>query len=237
MIVPQTNRIYRYQLANQQPAELNQYDANGSARSFEGKRRQNQQYYSQNQYNNNFQGQNNRNENPYMNNEEKVKLRRYQVHRPGIRKEFYDVEERVIVRPVGSALIELDPPTKKQYITNYRPNDNSYTSSNGPLNSQSFRSNNQIHHNPQTQNDQYFSNTDCLYGGQAPVYDHSPPATNFNSPGTQFHPTTFAPTTTTSTTAVYPTSVNIPSQTYQPSISDQSYSSTFLRKLIIIIKY
>lgn len=42
-----------------------------------------------------------------------VKTRRYQIHRPGIKKEFYDVEERVIVRPAGSALIELDPPIKK----------------------------------------------------------------------------------------------------------------------------
>lgn len=58
---------------------------------------------------------------PYTNNGEQVKLRRYQVHRPGIQKEFYDIEERVIVRPVGSALIELDAPTKKQDITEYQP--------------------------------------------------------------------------------------------------------------------
>lgn len=56
---------------------------------------------------------------PYTNSGEQVKLRRYQVQRPGIQKEFYDVEERTIVRPAGSALIELDAPTKKQDITDY----------------------------------------------------------------------------------------------------------------------
>lgn len=37
----------------------------------------------------------------------------YQVRRPAIQKQFYDVEERVIVRPVGSAILELNEPTSK----------------------------------------------------------------------------------------------------------------------------
>lgn len=57
---------------------------------------------------------------PYTNNGEQVKLRRYQVHRPGVQKEFYDVEERTIVRPAGSALIEFDTETKKEDITDYQ---------------------------------------------------------------------------------------------------------------------
>lgn len=34
--------------------------------------------------------------------------RTYEIRRPGIRKEFYDVEKRVIIRPVGSAVVELE---------------------------------------------------------------------------------------------------------------------------------
>ncbi|KZC15054.1 hypothetical protein WN55_09356 [Dufourea novaeangliae] len=35
------------------------------------------------------------------------------VRRPAIQKQFYDIEERVIVRPAGSAVVELDHPTSK----------------------------------------------------------------------------------------------------------------------------
>jgi hypothetical protein len=35
------------------------------------------------------------------------------VRRPAIQKQFYDIEERVIVRPAGSALVELDEPISK----------------------------------------------------------------------------------------------------------------------------
>lgn len=36
-----------------------------------------------------------------------------QVRRPAIQKQFYDIEERVIIRPAGSALIELKEPTSQ----------------------------------------------------------------------------------------------------------------------------
>lgn len=36
------------------------------------------------------------------------------MRRPAIQKQFYDIEERVIVRPAGSALVELDEPTSKK---------------------------------------------------------------------------------------------------------------------------
>lgn len=36
-----------------------------------------------------------------------------QVRRPAIQKQFYDIEERVIIRPAGSAVVELDEPTSK----------------------------------------------------------------------------------------------------------------------------
>ncbi|XP_037904335.1 uncharacterized protein LOC119647471 isoform X2 [Hermetia illucens] len=39
-----------------------------------------------------------------------VKTRKIEVRRPAIRKQFYDVEERIIIRPAGSVLLELDHP-------------------------------------------------------------------------------------------------------------------------------
>ncbi|XP_077293980.1 uncharacterized protein LOC143916658 [Arctopsyche grandis] len=42
-----------------------------------------------------------------------IKTRKYEVRRPAIQKQFYDIEERTIVRPVGSALVELDEPLSK----------------------------------------------------------------------------------------------------------------------------
>lgn len=42
-----------------------------------------------------------------------IKTRKYEVRRPAIQKNFYDIEERVIVRPAGSALVELDHPISK----------------------------------------------------------------------------------------------------------------------------
>ncbi|XP_053985470.1 uncharacterized protein LOC128879923 [Hylaeus volcanicus] len=35
------------------------------------------------------------------------------VRRPAIQKQFYDIEERVVVRPAGSAVVELEQPTSK----------------------------------------------------------------------------------------------------------------------------
>ncbi|XP_038121827.1 uncharacterized protein LOC119770638 isoform X2 [Culex quinquefasciatus] len=42
-----------------------------------------------------------------------IKSRRYKVRRPAIQNQFYDIEERVIIRPVGSALVELEQPVSK----------------------------------------------------------------------------------------------------------------------------
>ncbi|XP_028045292.1 uncharacterized protein LOC105840610 [Monomorium pharaonis] len=42
-----------------------------------------------------------------------VSTRKVEVRRPAIQKQFYDIEERVIVRPAGSAVVELDEPTSK----------------------------------------------------------------------------------------------------------------------------
>ncbi|XP_011639401.1 uncharacterized protein LOC105428672 [Pogonomyrmex barbatus] len=42
-----------------------------------------------------------------------VTTRKIEVRRPAIQKQFYDIEERVIIRPVGSAVVELDEPTSK----------------------------------------------------------------------------------------------------------------------------
>ncbi|XP_046399474.1 proline-, glutamic acid- and leucine-rich protein 1-like [Ischnura elegans] len=43
-----------------------------------------------------------------------VSTRKFHVRRPAIQKQFYDIEERVVVRPAGSALVELDEPIAKE---------------------------------------------------------------------------------------------------------------------------
>lgn len=134
---------------------------------------------------------------PYTNNGEQVKLRRYQIYRPGIKKEFYDIEERTIVRPAGSALIELDPPTKKQDVTNYEPYGKNYGANNEQFNSKGYKPNQFGGSN--AQNEQFYvpiqGIPDCGYGGQTPVYEYGPPST-FDGPQTTYHPTTFHPPTT-----------------------------------------
>lgn len=42
-----------------------------------------------------------------------IKSRRYKVRRPAIQNQFYDIEERVIIRPVGTALVELEQPASR----------------------------------------------------------------------------------------------------------------------------
>ncbi|CAL7938972.1 unnamed protein product [Xylocopa violacea] len=42
-----------------------------------------------------------------------VSTRKFEVRRPAIQKQFFDIEERVVVRPAGSAVVELDQPTSK----------------------------------------------------------------------------------------------------------------------------
>ncbi|XP_058817964.1 uncharacterized protein LOC131681266 [Topomyia yanbarensis] len=42
-----------------------------------------------------------------------IKSRKYKVRRPAIQNQFYDIEERVIIRPVGSALVELEHPVSR----------------------------------------------------------------------------------------------------------------------------
>lgn len=43
-----------------------------------------------------------------------VTNRRVKVRRPALRKEFYDIEHRIIVRPAGSATLELSQPISKE---------------------------------------------------------------------------------------------------------------------------
>ncbi|XP_017790193.1 PREDICTED: uncharacterized protein LOC108572463 [Habropoda laboriosa] len=42
-----------------------------------------------------------------------VSTRKFEVRRPAIQQQFFDIEERVVVRPVGSAVVELDQPTSR----------------------------------------------------------------------------------------------------------------------------
>ncbi|XP_075227656.1 uncharacterized protein LOC142328069 [Lycorma delicatula] len=43
----------------------------------------------------------------------KIATSKIQIRRPAIQKQFYDIEERVVVRPVASAVVELDQPLSK----------------------------------------------------------------------------------------------------------------------------
>lgn len=100
VVIPRNNRVYYYQ------PYASQYYTNAESSNYDGA------------YNNNDANQYGVNNNRQNNvNGGQSKTRRYQIRRPAIKKEFYDVEEKVIIRPVGSALIELDPPISKTLKT------------------------------------------------------------------------------------------------------------------------
>ncbi|XP_039287954.1 negative elongation factor A-like [Nilaparvata lugens] len=44
---------------------------------------------------------------------QKVATSKVQIRRPAVQKSFYDIEERIVVRPVGSAVLEFDQPTSR----------------------------------------------------------------------------------------------------------------------------
>ncbi|XP_031624096.1 myb-like protein A isoform X2 [Contarinia nasturtii] len=216
LIVPQ---IYHYQQYNS-PPPAQQYNNQASNRNIQEQgtgQNRNRKVYA--------------NEMPYTNNGEQVKLRRYQIHRPGIKKEFYDVEERVIVRPVGSALIEFNSPTKKQEINENNENGRNYASNYNQYNFQGFRpsnnnNNNQYSSNGYGQHRQYFPTAvpDCGYLDQQPVYVYNAPPQPFLDNNPQYHPTTFVPPTTTDnfhTTKGYPTTKD-----NYPSTNEGSYPTT-----------
>lgn len=72
--------------------------------------------------------------------ESTVNTKKYEIRRPAIRKEFYDIEEKVIVRPAGTALIELDPPFSKTLKQDDRQNATSGQSNQrGQLRQQPFQ--------------------------------------------------------------------------------------------------
>lgn len=48
-----------------------------------------------------------------------LKTKLYEIRRPALQKHFYDIEERIIVRPAGSALLELNHPISKTEIKEY----------------------------------------------------------------------------------------------------------------------
>ncbi|XP_014259158.1 uncharacterized protein LOC106672328 [Cimex lectularius] len=43
----------------------------------------------------------------------KVSTRKFEIRRPAIEKQFYDIEERIVVRPAGKAVVELEQPVSK----------------------------------------------------------------------------------------------------------------------------
>ncbi|XP_034655281.1 probable serine/threonine-protein kinase yakA [Drosophila subobscura] len=42
-----------------------------------------------------------------------LKAKKYEVRHPAIQKEFYDIEERVLIKPAGTLVVELDHPVAK----------------------------------------------------------------------------------------------------------------------------
>lgn len=50
-----------------------------------------------------------------------VSTRKVKVRRPALRKDFYDIEHRVIVRPAGSATLELSQPISKEQQVSLSP--------------------------------------------------------------------------------------------------------------------
>lgn len=42
-----------------------------------------------------------------------LKAKKYEVRHPAIQKEFYDIEERVVIKPAGTLVVELDHPVAK----------------------------------------------------------------------------------------------------------------------------
>lgn len=106
------------------------------------------------------------------------------------------------MRPAGSALIELDRPSKKQDITEFRPNSransqqNQYNPSESRTSADSSNQNGQYYSTP-VPDCGYENNQSPVYEDRSTVYDYSSPATPFDNTNTQYHPTTFAPTTQT----------------------------------------
>lgn len=98
LVVPATNRVFQYQpyTAGQSSYSADAYGNYGNGG----------QQFSNSQGNSGYDSN--------AVNGGQVKTRRYQIRRPAIKKEFYDIEEKVIIRPAGSALIELDSPISKQ---------------------------------------------------------------------------------------------------------------------------
>ncbi|XP_055640070.1 uncharacterized protein LOC129777677 [Toxorhynchites rutilus septentrionalis] len=60
-----------------------------------------------------------------------IRSRKYKVRRPAIHNQFYDIEERVIIRPVGNALIELEQPlSQTETGIGRQPDDHQFAHSN-----------------------------------------------------------------------------------------------------------
>lgn len=93
------------------------------------------------------------------------KTSRYEVRRPGIRKEFYDIEEKVQIKPAGSAIFELqhDKPQSSAIVNRHFNQQQSYPQYADDDGSQQYY--------PQ---DQQYANH-----GYNPVFIQSVPATGY----------------------------------------------------------
>lgn len=224
VVVPATNRIYQYRAYdngyNNQPYTDGQssYSANAYGNYGNG----GQQFNNDQGY-----GQGNSGYDSSANNGGQVKTRRYQIRRPAIKKEFYDIEEKVIIRPAGSALIELDTPISKTLKQDsYAPGYNGQSQYDA---GQSYNRNQHQYQNPNDYNNpgQGYNPNQVVYTPR-PVYNPNPnpgqiPLNGQANPrGIQCDhrsrgPNQYQPTTTYLT----PTTV-----TYQPTTPGQYFPTT-----------
>lgn len=116
-----------------------------------------------------------------------------QITRPAIEKEFYDIEERVIIRPAGKAIIEFDPHPSHQAVK--APNGNNKLYQNDRNRNNNYN-NNYITVSSSTEEPQYNSAQAHILcpQDQTPGYHFADASTASPPPGQYFTTTTATPT-------------------------------------------
>lgn len=205
----------RYYAAGAAPAV--QYQAYTNGQENENPNAYGQQANGQQAYGQQAYGNSNYND---QNGSGRGKTRRYQIRRPAIQKEFFDIEEKVVIRPAGSALIELDSATVRPIAAHESQNRGDQSRN---FNSAGQGRNNRYAPAPANCHDvggstqhQQFPSTDSYH------------PTTFSTPR-QYTPTTYPSTPQYPTTTQYPITPQYPTSTKYPSSSQyptSTYSST-----------
>lgn len=146
VVVPASSHVYQYH-GSPSAAYSSNYVAysNGPAANQENQNRNygnEQQSNSRvNSYSGNYAVEPNANNYNNVNGNNAAAKSAKQIRRPAIEKEFYDIEEKVIIRPAGRAIIELDTPVS-QAVKAANGNDNRYQSGfNSPNQNNNYNSN------------------------------------------------------------------------------------------------